>query len=716
MSTVPEVLAAKASGMEVFAMSMVTNLAAGLADEELTHDAVKDVAGKMGAHFERVLRETLNLHDIAKDEESKEAKLLSELSLEEKKAMGSSAADDKGPTLKPFPESSWPVPAFAKWTPTANQIAEGARVLQQANTNEPAPSVAVFLTTGLATSWTNNITDVRSLSFADFVPLLRLARTRSGRFGHLLLGTTPGKQRIVLIANQALEGLTVSEASYIVQVLAAVGVRTVIQASVAVSPTNEKVDYVVFDDVLDRSCTRLPQLASSELGTRKYNQERFDDDILRKVLAARADNVRITAGTYLWYPGPSLPSPAEVSLATHLKCAAVGITSQAPLQVARQLGMKVHGIAVLEDSLLSGNLKLGSLIMKAPFVSDQLLKIIDDGHLPAAEVPFADLTRGLLREKFVYPPVHRAKQDSVLQVKDAAAFLDQHVLKEFGVSFRYTIMVEGAMHKVLSSLNTDLKVLKTVRAADYPDLVKAELGGPGRLGRRWKLSFALYKGVPVIIISASTKHHVEAPSFYKLRFAVRILKELGVKTLLLLAPVTAASDAHAVGDVVLVNDHVNLTGQSPLFGENHGEWGVRFPDMNNAYDIRLRQAAGGGPEGKMKETITAQVSNDEHDSHAEARLAAHLHCSTLSSGLPNITIVARHMKMEVFALGFVNRSVAPSTASSVLRPAAPMNDSSTEEASRAVKAVLDHLRERDEQFLKSQSASHGGESSSRPSN
>jgi len=109
-----------------------------------------------------------------------------------------------------------------------------------------------------------------------------------------------------------------------------------------------------------------------------------------------------------------------------------------------------------------------------------------------------------------------------------------------------------------------------------------------------------------------------------------------------------------------VNDHISLTGRNPLFGFNENEYGTRFPDMSNAYSRDIRSAvlaAAKSSASALKETVTANVLSDSSRGVAEGRLALALKASSMSSGVADMNVLARHSSMEICALGCVTRSV-----------------------------------------------------------
>lgn len=170
-------------------------------------------------------------------------------------------------------------------------------------------------------------------------------------------------------------------------------------------------------------------------------------------------------------------------------------------------------------------------------------------------------------------------------------------------------------------------------------------------------------------------------------FATRVCKLLGVETMILTNAAGGLNPAYGVGDIVCLNDHINLAGLvgfHPLRGPNDEDFGLRFPPLSDAYDIHLRQLAHRSwtdlrrqspSDRKMHEGVYAFVAGPSYETRSECRMLRKLGADVVGmSTVPEI-IVARHSGMRVLAFSLV-------TNSAVLEPVAHGDDPQLQGMSR----------------------------------
>ncbi len=84
-------------------------------------------------------------------------------------------------------------------------------------------------------------------------------------------------------------------------------------------------------------------------------------------------------------------------------------------------------------------------------------------------------------------------------------------------------------------------------------------------------------------------HYYEGYTPQEVVFPIRVLKMLGIQTLLLSNAAGGVNEAFKVGDIMIINDHISFSTPNPLIGKNIEEWGTRFPDMSEPYKNTLSQ-------------------------------------------------------------------------------------------------------------------------------
>ncbi|KAN0075993.1 Nucleoside phosphorylase domain containing protein [Elaphomyces granulatus] len=189
---------------------------------------------------------------------------------------------------------------------------------------------------------------------------------------------------------------------------------------------------------------------------------------------------------------------------------------------------------------------------------------------------------------------------------------------------------------------------------------------PGHAG---KLVFGyLGQNIPAILMVGRV-HYYEGYSMDRITFPIRVFKLLGVDTILVTNASGGLNPEYAVGDIVLLHDHIFLAGLGglhPLRGPNVDDFGLRFPSLSDAYDLELRRLVHKAwgrvinveSKRRLHEGVYAFVSGPSYETRAECRMLRTLGADLVGmSTVPEI-IVARHSGMRVLALSLVtNKAV-----------------------------------------------------------
>lgn len=151
-------------------------------------------------------------------------------------------------------------------------------------------------------------------------------------------------------------------------------------------------------------------------------------------------------------------------------------------------------------------------------------------------------------------------------------------------------------------------------------------------------------------------HFYEGYSMQEVTFPVRVMKELGVETLLLSNAAGGMNPEFQIGELMIIKDHINLFPEHPLRGRNYNELGTRFPDMSNAYDATLREKAKkiAAKHGiRIKEGVYVGTQGPTFETPAEYKFFATIGGDAVGMSTVPEVIVAVHAGIKVFAMSII---------------------------------------------------------------
>jgi purine-nucleoside phosphorylase len=157
-------------------------------------------------------------------------------------------------------------------------------------------------------------------------------------------------------------------------------------------------------------------------------------------------------------------------------------------------------------------------------------------------------------------------------------------------------------------------------------------------------------------------HRYEGYAMRDVTFPVRVLRALGVDTLVVSNACGGMHPVWAAGELMLIADHLNLTGDNPLVGPNDDALGPRFPDMGAAYDGALRAAARAVAVERrivLREGVYAAVTGPALETRAEYRMLRALGADVVGMSTVPEVIAARHGGMRVLGLSIITDLCLP---------------------------------------------------------
>eukprot|EP01087_Luapelamoeba_hula_P003653 TRINITY_DN1346_c0_g1_i2.p1 TRINITY_DN1346_c0_g1~~TRINITY_DN1346_c0_g1_i2.p1 ORF type:complete len:688 (-),score=102.72 TRINITY_DN1346_c0_g1_i2:86-2149(-) len=618
MSTVPEVLAAKSAGMEIFAVSLVTNMAAGIIEETLTHEAVQQVADEAGPMFVRFMKE-----------------LIGGLVVKEIAAIPVPHSAEHAPSTSTILPQPGAVPATTEEIHEA--LAKIVSLAKSQSEKEDASeiSVAYFLPQGHDEEFLKRLTDAHKISYGDIPHFPKISA--SGRNGALVIGRLEGSQVCALVHNQ-LEGFACEEAVFASQILTRLGVRVLVhsfQAEKTDGGSESEEHLVLFSDVAEVTTIHpTPQdqpLLQYLPNVSPVSFKKYGDKVIE--LGKKAD-VDIRMGAYLAYTAPCFPTPSERVLAKFSQASYYGITNTSLVYTCAASKIDVVALATIGPVTPVVEKRLAELLVTIAEAAS---------HISAKprEAAQADASKRFKQRQIGYALTNQVKggvtQGDYSKTAEAVEFVknklkNKSVARAVVLEGGLTEAIEGVQHGEFISgiphMPEDLRIAE----------VKAKEDGQSFLvvDRMYYLN--------------------EGRVFSEIVAPIRLLGMLGIKSIHFAARICSVVPSLRLNDLVLLQDHINFSGRNPLFGPNEEKWGVRFPDMGDAYSAELAAQARDAAKAKsieLKEASFGLVVGPVFSCALTANFAVAVDVQALCTTLAPEVIVCKHMGIKACAVGIV---------------------------------------------------------------
>lgn len=233
-------------------------------------------------------------------------------------------------------------------------------------------------------------------------------------------------------------------------------------------------------------------------------------------------------------------------------------------------------------------------------------------------------------------------------IKEAADFLKG----QFGEQPKVAIILGTG----LGGLVNEIDIEKTIAYEEIPHFPRSTVEGhAGRL--------ILGKiGCVSVLAMQGRFHYYEGYTMAQVTMPVRVFKTAGINTLFVSNASGGLNPSFKVGDIMVIEDHINMFGTNPLIGKNYEEFGPRFPDMSEPYSKRLINRAF---EIAEKNKITLQkgvyvgTTGPTFETPAEYKMFRYLGADAVGMSTVPEVIIARHAAMEVFGISIITDSGVP---------------------------------------------------------
>ena len=202
----------------------------------------------------------------------------------------------------------------------------------------------------------------------------------------------------------------------------------------------------------------------------------------------------------------------------------------------------------------------------------------------------------------------------------------------------------------LGNFTEEIAVEKEVAYEDIPHFPVSTVEG-----HQSKLIFGKLSGKTVVAM-AGRFHYYEGYSAADIIFPIRVMKLLGVQTLLLSNAAGTVNPNHQVGDIMIIKDHISFFTPNPLIGKNIEGLGTRFPDMSEPYKLHLIEKAKAialAHNFDVKEGVYVAVTGPTFETRAEYNFIKVIGADVVGMSTVQECIAANHAGMEVFAMSVV---------------------------------------------------------------
>lgn len=199
----------------------------------------------------------------------------------------------------------------------------------------------------------------------------------------------------------------------------------------------------------------------------------------------------------------------------------------------------------------------------------------------------------------------------------------------------------------LGTLADEIENAVVIPYSEIPYFAKSEA-----VGHANELVIGELKGKTVVAMKGRF-HYYEGFTLKEVTFPVRVMKALGVETVIVTNACGAVNTSFNPGDLMLITDHLNLVGNNPLIGPNNDELGVRFPDVSQVYNRELREIALQVAEEQgmsLQQGVYAWWSGPAYETPAEIRMIRTLGGDAVGMSTVPEALVAVHGGMKVLGI------------------------------------------------------------------
>jgi purine-nucleoside phosphorylase len=208
----------------------------------------------------------------------------------------------------------------------------------------------------------------------------------------------------------------------------------------------------------------------------------------------------------------------------------------------------------------------------------------------------------------------------------------------------------------LGAVADEIETEAAVEYGEIPNFLRSTA-----VGHKGRLLCGRLAGVPVIAMQGRF-HCYEGYSAERATFPVRVMKALGIELLVVSNAGGGLNPNYAAGDVMVIDDHVNLLNRNPLVGVNDDNLGPRFPDMSSPYERRLSDMAlaiARRADFACHRGVYVAMLGPTYETRAEIRMLRYLGGDAVGMSTVPEVIVAAHVGLRVLGLSTITNVCSP---------------------------------------------------------
>ncbi|WP_042145792.1 purine-nucleoside phosphorylase [Paucisalibacillus sp. EB02] len=179
-------------------------------------------------------------------------------------------------------------------------------------------------------------------------------------------------------------------------------------------------------------------------------------------------------------------------------------------------------------------------------------------------------------------------------------------------------------------------------------------------GHKGQLVIGMLEGKQVLAMQGRF-HFYEGYTMQQVTFPIRVMKELGIKSIIVTNAAGGINESFKPGDLMLITDHINNMGTSPLIGPNDDQLGARFPDMSSAYDKKYLELAREAAEGlglNVQAGVYVGNTGPAYETPAEIRMLRTWGGDAVGMSTVPEVMIANHANMRVLGISCISNMAA----------------------------------------------------------